>query len=74
MVPTKLKLTKLKDICTNRGLSTSGNKAEVIRRLQKADPTDEWLRETNSLLMGDRLDQNDHEVNEDAADSLMQSH
>ena len=74
MDPTKLKLTQLQDICINRGLTTNGNKAEVIRRLQEADPTDEWLRETNSLLMGDWSDENDYDVNEETADSLMQSY
>ena len=39
-----LTLTQLKEILKSKGLSLGGNKAELIDRLAKADPTGEWLR------------------------------
>lgn len=41
--PTAFSVTQLKEFLRDRGLSTAGAKTELITRLVKADPTDEWM-------------------------------
>lgn len=43
MDPNELTLVQLKDILKKLGASTSGNKAELIRRLLKEDPGNKWM-------------------------------
>lgn len=40
--PSKLKITQLKELLHKWNLPTSGNKAELIARLQMADPDGQW--------------------------------
>ena len=48
-----LTLTELKEILKSKGLSLGGNKAELIDRLAKADPTGKWLRENDGTGIED---------------------
>lgn len=45
MDPSALKIAKLKDILRQHGLSTTGNKAELVERLQRVDPSGVWMNE-----------------------------
>lgn len=45
MDPNALKVTQIKWPLKQQRLSTFGKKAELIRRMQEADPTGEWIKE-----------------------------
>lgn len=62
MDPTKLKATRLNELCSTYGLTTSANKVELIRRLQDNDPTDAWLKdayESHHSALDDFVDEKD---------------
>ena len=44
--PNDFLVVQLKEILKGRGLSTAGNKSELILRLEEADPTGAWMDET----------------------------
>jgi len=47
--PSKFKVAQLKELLQKRQLPTTGNKSELIVRLQTADPDRHWMRELENV-------------------------
>lgn len=47
-------LAHLKELLRGHGLNASGNKAELIKRIQEADPDGHWATESEDLPSGPR--------------------
>lgn len=55
---TKIEWTILKEICRDHRVSLSGTRAEIIQRLQEADPSGDWIQKASDIQMSNQDDEN----------------
>lgn len=76
MNPNEYKVVQLKEMLQKRQLQTYGSKAELIARLQEADPEGDWLHEIGNAeetllkTSPDRIPRDRHDVPENALREL----
>lgn len=58
MDPSTFTVATLRIVARSFGLLTTGNKAEVIRRLQEHDPSDQWMQQAKLVQKDDATHHN----------------
>lgn len=76
MVHNKFMVSSLRDVCAQMGLLTTGNKAEIIKRLKEADPTDACVGTVTLLQTSDKNSERpgDHETDRNSILAITNSH